>query len=182
MRRRSGARMALLPALTVFISDASKEAERVRGLGVIQLFRCPPPVTLVPHPRLFMQVFVLQRSTSLVPFRTQITAHAFGFSPGDVLLVVRRAVLTGSWLCPTLQPDHPVLEFVSRVQGLPRGFSGKDPACQCRRCKRCRFDPWVGKIPWRRAWPPTAVFLPRKSHGQGSLEDCSPWGRRVAHD
>ena len=37
------------------------------------------------------------------------------------------------------------------------------------RCKRCRFDPWVGKIPWRRKWQPTPVFLPGKSHGQRSL-------------
>ena len=43
------------------------------------------------------------------------------------------------------------------------GASGKEPACQCRRLKRCRFDPRVRKIPWRRAWQPTPVFLPRKS-------------------
>ena len=40
--------------------------------------------------------------------------------------------------------------------------------------KRCRFDPWVGKIPWRRAWQPTPVFLPRASQGQRSLEGYSP--------
>ena len=37
------------------------------------------------------------------------------------------------------------------------------------------FDPWVGKIPWRRAWQPTPVFLPEESHGQRSLEGCSAW-------
>ena len=36
------------------------------------------------------------------------------------------------------------------------------------------FDPWAGKIPWRRKWQPTPVFSPRKSHGQRSLEDYSP--------
>ena len=36
---------------------------------------------------------------------------------------------------------------------------------QCRRLKRLGFDPWVGKIPWRRAWQPTPVFLPGESHG-----------------
>ena len=36
----------------------------------------------------------------------------------------------------------------------------KEPACQCRRHKRCGFDPWVWKIPWRRAWQPTPVCLP----------------------
>ena len=34
--------------------------------------------------------------------------------------------------------------------GFPGGVSGKEPACQCRRYKRCRFNPWTGKIPWRR--------------------------------
>ena len=40
------------------------------------------------------------------------------------------------------------------------------------------FDPWVGKIPWRRKWPPTPVFLPGESHGQRSLADYSPWGHK----
>ena len=39
-----------------------------------------------------------------------------------------------------------------------------------------RFYPWVRKIPWRRAWQPTPVFLPRKPHGQRSLVGYSPWG------
>ena len=37
------------------------------------------------------------------------------------------------------------------------------------------FDPWVGKIPWRREWLPTPVFLPREFHGQRSLTSYSPW-------
>ena len=56
--------------------------------------------------------------------------------------------------------------------------SGKDPTCQFRRCKRCRFDPWVRKIPWRRKWLPTPVFLPGKSHWQRSLMGCSPWDHK----
>ena len=38
------------------------------------------------------------------------------------------------------------------------------------------FHPWVGKIPWRREWEPTPVFLPGKSDGQRSLADYSSWG------
>ena len=49
--------------------------------------------------------------------------------------------------------------------GLPGGASGKEPACQCRRHRRCQFHPWLGKIPWRRMWQSTPVFLPRESHG-----------------
>ena len=58
--------------------------------------------------------------------------------------------------------------------GFPGGASGKEPACQCRRCKRNRFNPWVGKAPWRRAWQPTPVFLPGESHGLRSLMGYSP--------
>ena len=64
------------------------------------------------------------------------------------------------------------------VLGFPGGTSGKEPACQCRRRKRCGFDPWVGKIPWRRKWRPTPVLLPGESHGQRSLTDYNPWGRK----
>ena len=60
--------------------------------------------------------------------------------------------------------------------GFPGGTSGKEPACQCRRHKRCGFDPLVKKIPWRRAWQPTPVFLSGKSHGQRSPVGYSPLG------
>ena len=67
--------------------------------------------------------------------------------------------------------------------GFPDGASGKEPACQCKRCKRHWFDPWVGKISWRRAWQPTSVFLPGQFHGQRSLGGCSPWGcKRIGHN
>ena len=45
---------------------------------------------------------------------------------------------------------------------------------QCGRHRRHEFNPWVRKIPWRRAWQPTSVFLPEKSHGQRSLAGYSP--------
>ena len=41
-----------------------------------------------------------------------------------------------------------------------------------------RFDPWVGKMPWRKAWEPTPVFLPGEFHGQRSLAGYTPWGRK----
>ena len=46
------------------------------------------------------------------------------------------------------------------------------------RCGRPGFDPWVGKIPWRRNWQPTPVLLPGKSHGRRSVVGYSPWGRK----
>ena len=51
-----------------------------------------------------------------------------------------------------------------------------------RRCKSHRFHPWLGKIPWRRAWQSIPVFLPGESHGQRSLVGYSPESHRVGHD
>ena len=55
--------------------------------------------------------------------------------------------------------------------GLPRWLSGKESTCQCR---RHRFNPWVGKIPWRKKWPSIPVFLPGESNGQRSLVGYRP--------
>ena len=50
------------------------------------------------------------------------------------------------------------------------------------KCRRPRFDLWVGKIPWRRKWQPTPAFLPGKSHGQRSLAGYGPWGCKSYND
>ena len=67
--------------------------------------------------------------------------------------------------------------------GFPGGASGKEPDSQCRRHKRHRFHPWVGKIPWRRAWQPIPVFLPGESpwtEEPGGLQ--STGSQRIGHD
>ena len=50
--------------------------------------------------------------------------------------------------------------------------------CVCLQCGRLGFDPWVGKIPWRKKWQPTPVFLPGEFHGLRSLVGYSPEGRK----
>jgi len=59
------------------------------------------------------------------------------------------------------------------ITGFPGGASGKEPACQYRKPRRLGFNAWVGKIPWRRAWQHTQVFLPGESHEQKSLAGYS---------
>ena len=66
--------------------------------------------------------------------------------------------------------------------GFPGGTSGEERPCQCRRLNRQILDPWIRKIPWRKKWQPTPVFLPGESHGHRSLTGYSPWGRRVRRD
>ena len=72
--------------------------------------------------------------------------------------------------------------FFSPVETTFRVFqwcSGKESACQYR---RCRFDPWVGKMPWRRKWQHTPIFLPGESHGQRGLAATVHRVARVGHD
>ena len=61
-------------------------------------------------------------------------------------------------------------------EGFPGGASGKESACSAGDSNKIGFNPWVGKILWRRKWQPTPVFLPGESHGQRSLVGYSPWG------
>ena len=75
------------------------------------------------------------------------------------------------------RPHHTVNKWtgIYTRYGLPRWLSTIEIAYQCR---RCRFHPCTGKIPWRRKCQPTPVFLPGKSHGYRSLVGYSPWGHK----
>ena len=69
------------------------------------------------------------------------------------------------------------------AEHVPSDAGDKEPGCQCRRSKRHRFDPWVGRLPWRKAWKP--VFLPGASLQRRRLVGYSPVHRalqRVGHD
>ena len=68
------------------------------------------------------------------------------------------------------------LNSTMNFMGFPGGVSGIESTCQCRRCKRHGFNPWVRKISWSRKCQPTPLFLPGKFHGQRSLVVYSPWG------
>ena len=74
--------------------------------------------------------------------------------------------------------DSIEVELYSFVYGLPRWFGGKEPACQCKRLKRYKFNPWVRKIPWQ----PTPVFFPGKSYRQRILVGYSARCHRVKYD
>ena len=61
--------------------------------------------------------------------------------------------------------------------GFPGGAGSKEPA-DAGDAGDMGLILWIGKIPWRRAWQPTPLFLPGEFHGQRSLVGYSPWGRR----
>ena len=76
---------------------------------------------------------------------------------------------------PTSRNNHlPKASLPTAITlGLWGWLSSKEFTCKCR---RCRFDPWVGKVPWRRKWQPTPIFLSGKCHVQKIPLAYSPWG------
>ena len=66
--------------------------------------------------------------------------------------------------------------YIVEYLGFPGGTHGKEPSCHFRRCKKHGFNPWVGKISWRRAQQPTLVLKPGEYHEQRSLVGYGPRG------
>ena len=69
-------------------------------------------------------------------------------------------------------------EVLFPARDFPGVRSGKESAWICLKWNKCRFSPWVGKIPWGRKWQFPPIFLPGKSHKQGSLMGYSSWSRK----
>ena len=112
-------------------------------------------------------------------FKCKATASKFPAETGHKGTLAAKPVIKKVTKCHLL----PCILYCSSITStrkrehnskLPRWRSGKESAYQHRRCRRPWFDPWLGKIPWRRKWQPTPVFLPGKSHGQGNLVGFSP--------
>jgi len=106
---------------------------------------------------------------------------ALRWSGGTLLVVAYKTCLRYLLKCRSLgRTPGTLIEYVSK--GFPDGARGKEPICRCRRLKRCWLNPWVRKIPCRRVWQPTTVFLPDESHGHKSLVGYSPCVRKVGHE
>ena len=90
--------------------------------------------------------------------------------------------MSGSWW-KTGSCDEPICIYPSIDRDFLGGASGKELSYQCKKRKRHRFDPWVGKVPWRRAWQPTPVFLPGESPWEEESGGLQSRGlQRVGHD
>ena len=102
------------------------------------------------------------------------TLHVFlQFTAGAIQQSLSHSSGRGLWkFVPTFLWTLPHLPFpfanfmLYPLTVLNHSFQMAQSSCQCR---RCRFDPQVGKIPYRRKWQPTPVSLPRKAHGQRSM-------------
>ena len=83
-----------------------------------------------------------------------------------------RQSLVGCRLWGRTEPDT----TEATQQQRKSGANGKESACQCKGCKRHKFNPWLWKILWRSVWQPTSVFLLGESHGPRNLSGYGPWG------
>ena len=81
-------------------------------------------------------------------------------------------ILVGQNILATILVEIPYRLLLEESMGFSGGSDGKESAYD----RRPGLDPWVAKIPWRRAWQPIPVFLPGESHGQRCLSSYSPWG------
>ena len=128
-----------------------------------------------------LPIICLRNSFKLLQQRWQLSFFFF-FGAQDL------SYLTRVWICaPAVEAQSANHWTVREFQELAsvshtRGFI--DPLayiffCQCRRLKRLRFDLWVRKILWRRAWQPTPIFLPEESNGQSLAGYCPQVHREI---
>ena len=83
----------------------------------------------------------------------------------------------------TLNKPRVIILFVEIMDTVSGGATGKELTCQCKRHKRSEFEPWVGKISWRRMWQPIPAFSLGESHRQRKLGGYNPWGcKRVGYN
>ena len=116
----------------------------------------------------------------------RVWTYAHSSKTVTTIKVVNISIIFKSFLLPStffmlrsrelLSAKFSVYNAVLSPMGLPWWLSGRESSCQWRRHK---FDPWVRKIPWRRKWQATPVFLPGKSHRQRCLAGYSSWGLRL---
>ena len=109
--------------------------------------------------------------------RTQVTWHSVQSSSDHYGYPI------SNWIfCDKYERSYNISLFKMHMS-FPGGTSGKEPTCQCRRCKRGRFNTWVGKIPWRWKWQPTPIFLPGKIPWTEEPDRLQSIGlQRVGHD
>ena len=114
----------------------------------------------------YYNLFTFKRKNQTVPSTTQLLLRAFIFLGYHLIFALSYNYKTSFMFFS--------LNIVLGTFLTSCGTSGKEAISQCSRIKRCRFHPWVGKIPWRRKWPSTPGFLPGESHGQRNLAGYGP--------
>ena len=103
-----------------------------------------------------------------------VSVHSYLFSHIATVPAKLRAGMVSTSQLESSQPASCSTELAHLWNWSPGGSDDKASVYNA----GDRFDPCVGKSPWRRKWQSTPVLLPGKSHGQRSLVGPSPWGRK----
>ena len=106
-----------------------------------------------------------------------VSCRACRKSENSIKILTLKRCVSGKKQCQKGRKTRRHLHYIR--QTLPWWLRWERTYLQCR---RPGFSPWVGKIPWRREWLPTPVFLPGEFHGQRNLVGYSPWGRKESED
>ena len=106
------------------------------------------------------------REDEMVGWHHQLNGHEFEQAPGDGE-GQESLVCCSPWGCKESDTTE---QLKNNRRGFPGGASGKESVCHLGRHKRRGFDPWVGKIPWRREWHSMQVFFPEESSGRGTWQ------------
>ena len=135
---------------------------------------------LPPRTSMMLDQTVISQSSSTQDHRGTPSTDKYSFLLGKL-------VFEDSGPQPFLAPETSFVEGNFFTDQGDRWFGGDDSDGSVGKKSACNvsrpgFNPWVGKILWRRAWQPTPVFLPEESHGQRSLVGYTPWRLRVRHD
>ena len=117
----------------------------------------------------FLSLLAFWGSAAIASLRSCL----FLSNPAASRLLCTRFSLGIAWFASLYASYFPFRNWLILSLGFPGGASGKELTCQCRRRKRHRFDSSGGKIPWRKEWQPSPIFL-GESRGQRSLAGCSP--------
>ena len=147
--------------------------------GILNTSPAPHPHPADPQPS--PRTCVLDRRPKGPPWRWLATWSALSLplwqDSGPPIFLERISPTCGisTYLCKKKKKKKRQGVFKREALSFPCGTSCKKICLQCR---KPRFDPWVGKSPWRRKWQPTPVFLPGRSHGRRSLVGYSPWGHK----
>ena len=145
----------------------------------LTLFTTPTFSQLISMVNLFI---LLTHSFSVITYSSHKQSNNYGSQGTAFLRYKFRTNFTFKYIYVYIYIYSMIISLFLYLTGFPGGISGKQPTCQCRRYKRCRFNPWVRKIPWRREWQPLQYSCLGNPMDRGAWRATVHGTQRIRHD